>query len=60
MCIIEILFNNNRLLSQQIKFTYFSLYLLLKSLMITEIASHYKYVLKHLSLIVESCHIYLQ
>lgn len=58
MCIIEILFNNDRLFSQQIKFTYFSLYLLLRSLMITEIVSNYKCMLKHL--IVESCHIHVQ
>lgn len=59
MCIIEILFNNDRLFSQQIKFTYFSLYFLLKSLMIIEIVSHYTCVLKHLILIVESRHIHL-
>lgn len=60
MCIIQILFNNDRLFSQQIKFTYFGLYLLLNRLTITEIVSKYKCVLKHLTLIVESCHIDVQ
>lgn len=60
MCIIEILFNNDRLFSQQIKFTYFSLYLLLNNLTITEIVSNYKCVLKHLTLIAESCQIDVQ
>lgn len=60
MCIIEILFSNDRLFSQQIKFTYFSLNLLLNSLTITEIVSNHECVLKNLSLIVESCHICVQ
>lgn len=60
MCIIEILFNNDRLFSQQIKFTYFSLYLLLNNLTITEIVSNYKCVLKHLTLIAESYQIDVQ
>lgn len=46
MGIIEILFSNDRLFSQQIKFTYFSLYLLLNSLTITETVSNYECVLK--------------
>jgi len=57
MRIIEVLFNNDRLFSLKIKFTYFSLYLLLNNLKITEIVSNYKCVLKHLTLIAESCQI---